>query len=72
MHQIKQLVTSSLVIVIHSVNPDLIVSDDASVFEGKEDSQIQDIVFNELGAEQVDIYDLGPEGPINKRSFAIL
>ncbi len=72
MHLIKQIVAGNLVIQIFSINPDLVVTEDASIFTDKTDSEITEIVFNTIGAEQVDIYDLGTEGPINKRSFALM
>lgn len=72
MHLIKQIVAGNLVIQIFSINPDLVVDLDASAFEAKDDYEIRDITLNITGVDQVDIYDLGTEGPTNKRSFALI
>lgn len=73
MNLVKTLVTSSLIIKIYSINPNLIVSDDITIFEHKNDNEIQSIVFNQLGAEEVSISDIDSEGsPLNTRSYALV
>ena len=68
MHLVKELRTANLLIQVYSLNPNLIVGEDSSIFEGKDDSQIKDIVFNQMGAEEVRISE-GDGG--NSRSYAI-
>jgi len=73
MNLVKEIRTSMLVIEIYSLNPNLIVNDDPSLFEGKEDIAIRDIVFNQMGAEEVRIYDLSYDGIIsNLRSHSLV
>lgn len=73
MNLVKTLVTSSLIIKIYSINPNLIISDDIAIFEHKNDNEIQSIVFNQLGAEEVSISDIDLEGsPSNTRSYALV
>lgn len=62
-----------MLIQIYSLNPNLVVVNDPSLFEGKNDDQIKEIVFNNMGAEEVKIYDLdGPSGIKNYRGYAIV
>jgi hypothetical protein len=68
MNLVKTFQTTTHTVKIYSSNPDLILDDDPSLFEGKDDNQIQDIVFNQLGAEEVLISEGGGE---NSRSYAI-
>lgn len=73
MHLVKEITTSNLLIKIYSINSELIVNVDSSIFEGKDDSNIKYIVFNEIGAEQVDIYDAHMDRePGNVRSYALM
>lgn len=72
MNLVKEIRTSTQLIKIYSINPNLTVGDDLSRFEDKDDFEIRDIVFNELGAEQVDIYDIINGQMLNLRSYAIL
>lgn len=73
MHLIQEIRTSSLLIEIYSLNPNLVVVNDPSLFEGKNDDQIKEIVFNNMGAEEVKISDLdGPNGSSNHRGYAIV
>lgn len=73
MHLVKEIRTSNMLIQIYSLNPNLVVVNDPSLFEGKNDDQIKEIVFNNMGAEEVKIYDLdGPSGIKNYRGYAIV
>jgi hypothetical protein len=73
MNLVKEIKTLGLFIDIYSVNPNLIVSDDASRFQNKSFDEIKDIVFNEIGAEQVVIKFIGAEGQvIDSREYSIL
>lgn len=73
MNLVKEIRTNKLAIEIYSINPNLTISDDASRFEDKDDYQIRDIVLNEMGAEEVRIYDLTTEGDrTNQRGFALI
>lgn len=73
MHLIKKLITSTLVIEIYSNNSNLIINEDASIFENKNDYEIQHIAFNELGAEQVSISNLGTDSlQMNIRTYALV
>ena len=70
---VKEIRTNKLAIEIYSTNPNLIVGDDSSRFEDKDDFTIRDIVLNEIGAEEVRVYDLTAEGEKeNERGFAII
>lgn len=69
MYLVKEITTSRIFIEIYSINQNLIVAADELSFEGKDDQQIQDIVFNQIGAEEVRIYDV--ENRSNSRSYAI-
>lgn len=75
MYLIKEIKTSNLLIQIYSLNSDLLVDVDSSLFEGKDDDQIKDMVFNQMGADQVDIssspYRGDPESR-NLRSYALI
>lgn len=73
MHLIKELITSSLIIKIYSNNPNLIINEDASIFENKNDYEIQEIVFNVMGAEEVSVCDINTDsGPINMRTYSLM
>lgn len=73
MNLIKEIRTSNLFIQIYSINPNLVVNEDSSAFESKDDYEIQELVFNSIGAEQVDVYDSGENSePTNFRSYAIM
>ena len=73
MNLVKEIRTSMLVIEIYSLNPNLIVNDDPSLFEGKEDIAIRDIVFNQMGAEEVRLYDLAIDGAAqNLRTYSLV
>lgn len=73
MNLVKEIITSRLFIEIYSINSNLVVSEDVTVFEDKDDYQIKDIVLNQIGAEQVNIYDFTTEGEKeNLRSYSIV
>lgn len=72
MNLIKELTIDNMVIKIYSINPNLVIDNDVSVFQNKNDIEIQHIVFDEIGAEQVDIYEMSGEGLLNQRSYAII
>lgn len=73
MNLVKEITISNLLIKIYSINPELIVNIDPSIFEGKDDSDIKNIVFNEIGAGQVEIYDISTEGQLdNIKSYSLI
>lgn len=73
MHLVKEIKTSNILVKIYSTNPYLIVVDDPSLFESKNDQEIQEIVFNQIGAEQVDVYDNSYDRkPSNLRSYSLI
>lgn len=71
MHLVKEIYTSNRFIQIYSLNPDLLVDVDASLFDGMPDHDIQDVVFNQIGADQVDISDRDLPGS-HVRSYAVI
>jgi hypothetical protein len=73
MNLVKEIRTSSLLIKIYSVNPDLVVEDNVSIFEGKDDYDIRNIVFNQIGAEQLEIFNVVDDPELtNPRSYALM
>jgi hypothetical protein len=73
MNLVKEITTSRLFIEIYSVNANLLINEDASFFEDKDDAQIRDFIFNEIGAEEVRLYDLTVEGEKeNLRTYSIM
>lgn len=72
MHLVKEITTTNMLIKIYSVNPDLIVDGDPAAFEGRDDAEIRDIVFNQIGAEEVRLYDLAIDGGAqNLRTYSL-
>lgn len=72
MHLVKEITTTNMLIKIYSVNPDLIVDGDPAAFEGRDDAEIREIVFNRMGAEQIEIYDNLGDGLSDPRSYSLV
>lgn len=72
MNLIKEIRTSELLVQIYSLNPNLAIGDDYNtLFENKNDEEIKEIVFNQIGAEQVSISNIVRDmGTENLRTYA--